>query len=213
ARSASGTASQTTGKWVASGTVFYLQDVSGGLPLTSANTLATVTVTLTTNGCQATTITANPNPIMVCDGTGFVATTLTWTSAVKTVQVRVNSPTGPLLAASHSGTSSAPTGKWVTNGMIFYLQDVSGGLPLVPANTLATVKVTLTTVGCPSPVAASISAGPNPIATCDNSPVGVTTLTWTTGTAAVVEVHVGTPNGPLFARSAPGTRSQLTGQW
>ena len=69
------------------------------------------------------------------------------------------------------------------------------------------MKVTLTTVGCPSPVGASISASPNPIATCDNSPLGATTLTWNTGTAAVVEVHVNAPNGTLFARTGPGTWS------
>ena len=36
--------SATTGVWVANGTRFYLQDVSGGKPLTAANTLAQVTV-------------------------------------------------------------------------------------------------------------------------------------------------------------------------
>ena len=36
--------STTTGVWVANGMRFYLQDVSSGKPLTSANTLAQVTV-------------------------------------------------------------------------------------------------------------------------------------------------------------------------
>jgi len=39
--------------------IFYLQDVSNGLPLTSANTLATVRVNSTTNGCA--TITQQPS--------------------------------------------------------------------------------------------------------------------------------------------------------
>ena len=34
----------TTGEWVRDGTVFYLQDVSRGLPLTAEHTLATVQV-------------------------------------------------------------------------------------------------------------------------------------------------------------------------
>jgi len=32
----------------------------------------------------------------------------------------------------------ATTGEWVTNGMVFYLQDATGGKPLTSANTLAT---------------------------------------------------------------------------
>jgi hypothetical protein len=38
---------KATGKWVFDGTTFYLQDVSGGLN----NTLATVTVPVTSAGC------------------------------------------------------------------------------------------------------------------------------------------------------------------
>ena len=93
-------------------------------------------------------ITANSNPIRVCDGTGLGITTLSWTSTGTTrVELRVGSPNGGLL--SYSGpTSSAPTGKWVGNGTVFYLQDVSGGLPNTPDNTLATLTVNLTTEGC-----------------------------------------------------------------
>ena len=39
--------SAETGVWVADGTTFYLQDISGGKPLNAANTLATVVVRLT----------------------------------------------------------------------------------------------------------------------------------------------------------------------
>jgi len=38
--------SVTTGAWVTDGATFYLQDVTGGKPLTAANTLATVVVHL-----------------------------------------------------------------------------------------------------------------------------------------------------------------------
>jgi hypothetical protein len=47
-RSGTGSWSATTGKWVRNGTVFYLQDVSNNAPLSSSNTLATVTVNVTT---------------------------------------------------------------------------------------------------------------------------------------------------------------------
>ena len=45
--------SVTTPKWVGDGSTFYLQDTSGGLPLTATNSLATVTVNLTSYGCNS----------------------------------------------------------------------------------------------------------------------------------------------------------------
>ena len=144
AKSSSGKLSQATGKWVSDGMVFYLQNVSGGLPLTSANTLATTTVHVST-GTATGSISANPNPIVVTDGSGLGTTTLSWNSSfVSTVEVHVNSPSGPLFARSTSGARSATTGKWISNGTVFYLQNVSGGLPLQAANTLATVTVGVT---------------------------------------------------------------------
>jgi hypothetical protein len=53
-------------------------------------------------------------------------------------EVHLNSPTGPLFSIAAS-SGSATTGDWVTNGMKFYLQDVTGGRPGV---TLATTTVT-----------------------------------------------------------------------
>jgi hypothetical protein len=44
ARSGPGIFSQETGQWVRDGSTFYLQNVSMGLPLTSENTIAAVTV-------------------------------------------------------------------------------------------------------------------------------------------------------------------------
>jgi hypothetical protein len=48
------------------------------------------------------------------------------------VQVRIGSPSGSLFASGGS-SGSATTGKWAPNGMVFYLQNVTGGLPLKPA--------------------------------------------------------------------------------
>ena len=94
-------------------------------------------------------LTANPSPIQVCDGSGLGVTTLSWTSnGTSVVEVHLDEPTGMLLATTGpSGTVT--TGKWVGNATQFFLQDVSGGLPLSPENTLATVTVYLT--GCSSP--------------------------------------------------------------
>ena len=94
-------------------------------------------------------IQATPNPIQVCDGSGLGITTLNYKflPPVKVVDVRVGSPSGAQLAHSSIDNTST-TGKWVTDGTIFYLQDVSDGKSLTPDNTLATVTVNLTTAGC-----------------------------------------------------------------
>ena len=78
-----------------------------------------------------------PNPIPVngsADGTAIVR----WNAPnAQEIEVHVGSPTGTLFT-QNSNKGSAPTGTWVTDGMTFYLQDVTGGKPLTPANTLAT---------------------------------------------------------------------------
>jgi hypothetical protein len=54
----------------------------------------------------------------------------------------VGAPDGPLVSRSGpSGSVNTGKDKWVHNGMAFYLQDVSGGLPLTSANTLAVVII------------------------------------------------------------------------
>jgi len=94
------------------------------------------------------TLTANPNPIQVCDGTGQGVTTLSWTTSnVTSVQVRAGAPNGTLVG-SGGPSGNVTTGKWVTNGTVFYLQNVSNGLPLTSANTLATRTVGVITTGC-----------------------------------------------------------------
>ena len=85
-------------------------------------------------------IKASPNPILNHD-TGLGTTTLSWTSKrTEQVEVHVIAPDGPLL--SRTGPSGgAATGKWVYNGMVFFLQDISHGQPLTFANTIDAVKV------------------------------------------------------------------------
>ena len=188
--------------------MFYLQNVSGGLPLTAANTLATVTVNVDASTPSGT-LTANPNPISVTDGSGLGVTTLNWTSVNTTaVEVHVGSPSGPLFFGPTSVNGSATTGKWVTNGTKFYLQNVSGGLPLTSANTLATVTVSVI-----APPAGTLTANPNPITVSDGSGLGVTTLNWTSVNTSTVEVHIGAPDGTLFARSTALSGSATTGKW
>ena len=86
-------------------------------------------------------ITADPNPFRP-DSEGLGQTTLSClTHGTSKVEVRVNTPDGPLLARLGPGRHSQPTGQWVRDGMTFYLQNVSKGLPLVSDNTIATVTL------------------------------------------------------------------------
>ncbi len=93
---------------------------------------------------DGTVFTATPNPVTAAAGQDGV-TTLTWSAPTATViQIHVGSPTGPLFTDNIASGSMA-TGAWVTNGMVFYLQDVTNGKALTQANTLATLTVTVTT--------------------------------------------------------------------
>jgi hypothetical protein len=96
----------------------------------------------TSSGAPATSdnpISASPNPIVNPSG-GYGQTTISWNAMNATsVEIHVDSPTGPLFAAG-SPTGSMQTGMWVTDGMEFFLQDTSSGAASA-ANTISTVVV------------------------------------------------------------------------
>ena len=76
---------------------------------------------------------ANPNPVIVNDNSGYGQTTLSWNAPdVAAPEIRIGSPTGASMGTQPSA-GSATTGKWVNDGMMFYLQNGS--------TTLATVQV------------------------------------------------------------------------
>lgn len=189
-----GVGQATTGKWVENGTTFYLQNVSGGLPLTAANTLAAITVYV--NGGAAS-LSANPSEIPLG---AYQQTTLTWNAPGSALtQIRVGSPEGPLFAEGGS-SGSATTGIWATAEMNFYLLDF-----------LTQTVIASTTIQPSGGVQASITANPNPILVPSGQD-GTTTLSWYAPLANLVEVHVGSPTGPLFARYGnQGTAT--TGAW
>ena len=86
----------------------------------SGEVLAQTKARLTDSGCE--TFSAEPNSIPVCEGSVGV-TTLSWFIATAGgVEIRVGSPTGKLMARG-GPTGSAETGKWVTDGMQFFLLD------------------------------------------------------------------------------------------
>jgi hypothetical protein len=88
-------------------------------------------------------LTASPNPASTTPGVA-AQVTLTWSAPSATViEIHVGSPSGPLFT-HNVNSGSMQTGTWVTNGLVFYLQDVSLGQALTSTYTLATVTVTVT---------------------------------------------------------------------
>lgn len=127
--------SLSTGRIVSDGDVVLLTDA------TSGDVLGRIRLHLTHKGCPNPQLQASPNPIRVCDG-GPGQTTLSWqVSGSDFLEVRVGSSEGTVLAKGKV-VGSAQTGKWVKDGMTFYL--VNPNTQIV----LATETVTLTTAGC-----------------------------------------------------------------
>ncbi len=92
------------------------------------------------------TLTASPNPIQVCDGTGLGVTRLSWSApAGGAVEVRVGKPDGTLFARTGS-VGEKDTGKWVGEGTVFYL--VRAAIAGEPTSVLGSTKVHVTTQGC-----------------------------------------------------------------
>lgn len=71
--------------------------------------------------------------------------------------------------------------------------------------------VTAMNAPCPS-VGPFFSASPNPIPVAAGSIVGQTTISWSAPDAQVIEIHIGSPSGPLFTNQ--GNRGSIqTGIW
>jgi hypothetical protein len=108
--------------------------IAGATVAYSPNAVGTLTIS------QAS-IKAVPNPISTNGAAGV--TTISWNAPnAKVIEIHLGSPSGPLFV--HSGNNGvAKTGPWVTDGLTFYLQDVSDGKPLTADNTLDSVVVHL----------------------------------------------------------------------
>ena len=89
-------------------------------------------------------IKADPNPIQLPrEDSTLGETTLSWTTeGARQIEVRVGSPDGPLLSRK-AGSGSVKTGRWVRDGMVFYLQDASDGASPGESSTLDSVVVRL----------------------------------------------------------------------
>lgn len=84
---------------------------------------------------------AQPQHIVQPDHSGLGVTELFWNvgDGVK-IEIHVNSPNGQLFAVGEKA-GHASTAKWVTNGMKFFLQNVTNGKPLTAENTIAVVTM------------------------------------------------------------------------
>jgi uncharacterized protein (TIGR03437 family) len=96
-----------TGKWVQNGTVFALGDHITGATLAIA--------TAVVQGPSGT-LSANPNPIIITDGSGLGTTTINYSANVP-VYVYAN---GTLFCGGQTSGSCA-TGKWVSSSTVFTL--------------------------------------------------------------------------------------------
>jgi len=131
---------------VAALTPFLTSSTGPGYSLATALAAASEVGIIANDGPPAyhpASLTASPNPIPVAAGADLGMTTISWNApSAQYIQVRVGAPDGALFA-DYFNSGSAPTGLWVSDGMTFYLQDISNGLPLTAANTLATLTVHL----------------------------------------------------------------------
>jgi parallel beta-helix repeat protein len=74
-------------------------------------------------------------------------------------------------------------------------------------------NICMTSVNAPCPSAGpSLTANPNPIRVAGNATIGATTINWNASQARHVEVHIGSPSGPLFV-GAGNRGSAQTGLW
>ena len=101
---------------------------------------------------------------------------------------------------------------------VYIVCEKTGNLvPMQTQNALPSVAPVLTAPDFEARIATvepsgSIAADPNPFDPHPNG-IGRTTLSWMSYGTSTVEVHVGAPDGALFASTGPGHFSKATGQW
>jgi parallel beta-helix repeat protein len=96
-------------------------------------------------------MTANPNPITVAGNAIVGSTTISWNAPdAQVIEIHIGSPDGTLLT-QQLNRGAIQTGTWVSDGLTFYLQDVTGGKPLTSDYTLATLVVHLQKSGSAYP--------------------------------------------------------------
>lgn len=114
------------------------------------------------------------------------------------VEIRLDRPSGPLVARLPGGRGHAATGPWIRDGMRLHLQDVTDGRPLASRHTLATAVATVD-AGTPGRPGTAFGATPGVVPDPQDTGRGATTLHWSAPDASEVQVRTGAPDGPLLA--------------
>jgi hypothetical protein len=158
-----------------------------------------------------TTLPEDPNvfsapPLSNIDAAGRGIATLNYNAptGVTYIEIHVGSPDGPLFA--YTGPAGRlMTGQWATDGMTFYLQDVSNHQPRTLVNTLATVTVHKSAV--------MLTSTPPFFLAANGESLGYLTINWDVPGATKTEVHIGSPTGPLFSYAPRESSWAITGDW
>jgi hypothetical protein len=199
-RGAGASGSAATGNWVADGTTFYLVDVSNGKEATNVNIIATLVARVGTKS-SVTTFTASD--VNLPPGYFQGISTLSWNAPASTaVAIHVGAIDGPLFTTG-TASGSATTGFWVQPGTTFYLVDTTTGELLKTVSPTVRFNVPPTFTISPNPIFAPYSPG---------GFLGTATISWNSPYTSNVEVHVGSPTGPMFT-SGQTTGSATTGAW
>lgn len=187
------TGSVTTGTWVTDGMQFFLVDVTSGA------SIASVVVHVTGSAGGTVTFTADPNPIPAAGG----KTTLSWNApGYSDLVIHINSPTGTAMTGKLGSTGSVTTGTWVTDGMQFFLVDLTSG------TSIASVIVHVNGSGGGGGIV-TLAANPNPIAAAGEK----TTLTWNAPGHSSVEIRINSAAGPAMTGALGSEGSATTGTW
>ena len=205
-----------TAPGIADPTIYFLQDVTGGKPLTVSNTLDTVAVRVADPG--NTVFDSSPLYLPPNKNTGTLL--LTWNAPAATkVQISVGSPRKQI-GGTLSPSGSTFTGSWVSVAMPFFLQDASAGDAGSDAHTLAQLQASFDPLPAPmtSPVTNNIQfvASPNPILLAAGQTTGTTTLSWNAPGHPKVVVFVNAPdtmNGTQMTGISGSKGSAKTGSW
>jgi hypothetical protein len=115
---------------------------SGGFFPNGVNGLLNTSSAAETTAAGVISASPNPIPVSLASGATTGATTITYNApGVSSIQLRLNSPSGPIVQ-NGSGSGTYASGN-VPAGTVFYLQDSSQGNSQSSANTLGTVTITL----------------------------------------------------------------------
>jgi DNA-binding beta-propeller fold protein YncE len=156
-------------------------------------------IAVTQNPASSVIFAASPNPIP-----SGATTTLSWNApGYSQLAILVGSSSGSSLASPVGSSGSVTTGDWVTDGMEFFLVDLTNGA------TIAIVTVHLSPGGGTTPSAVSFTANPNPIP----APGQPTTLTWNAPGYSNLAIRVNSPTGTTLAGGLGSSGSTVTGTW